>query len=122
MTMRTIDGYLAVQVEMRLGWNHKLDAPNYVKRWCIDTGGSIAAFRNLKELEKGVYSLKRYGFIRTIESTPPVRSAKVKDGKLSIGLMEAVVGFCKLIDGEPRDKYRVPAHVRDLGYQRPMVC
>ncbi len=120
--IREIDGMLAVQVEVRLGWNTRHDRPNYVKRWAIDYGKSIHTFRSLRELEKGVHSLKRYGFIRTIESTPRYRATRVKSGKLSIGLMEAAQGFWTLLEGEPKDKYRVPEHVRDLGFQRPMVC
>jgi len=125
MCERIIDGMLAVQVEIKLGWNRKLDKPNYVKRWAVEHSNTITLFRSLKECEKGVYSLNEYGFIRTIESTPPVRSIKVKPRKidwLDGELYELTRNFCEVFTRNSRGKMRLPSHLRTLTFQRPMVC
>jgi len=121
-TVRLSNGYVATKADVVLGFNDYLGEPRIVSRWCVKHNGSVTHFRNIKELEKGTYSLRQYGFVRTIEATPAMRSRKLTKGKLSIGLWEAIVGLVNLMDADDTGKYRVPEHVRELGYQRPTVC
>lgn len=122
--VRLSNGYVATKVDIILGFNDYLGEPRKVSRWCVKHDGSVTHFRNIKELEKGTYSLRKYGFVKTVEPTPEMRSSKLTRGKLSIGLWEAVVGLVNLMDakGMIDAKENVPQYVRDLGFQRPAVC
>ena len=115
--VRLSNGYVATKVDIVLDFKK-------VSRWCVEHNESVTHFRNVRELEKGTYSLRKYGFIKTVESTPEIRSSKLTRGKLSIGLWEAVVGLVNLMDakGMIDAKENVPQYVRELGYQRPAVC
>lgn len=124
-SLRLSNGFVAVLAELEQGWIPSVNyegKPKMVKRWCVKYDGRVYHFRG-DQLDKGTYSLRKYGFIKgLIEKTPEMRSKRISASKLSMELWEAVRGLVRLMDADDSKEYRVPQHVRDLGFQRPMVC